>query len=86
LFQASDSLVFVFGKRKAVANQLGLFELCFCSRLSCGGSLGFGPAVPPSGDYTMGVDLQKAGLNPQWFDEGKVNNQFPMSVPGGKLN
>lgn len=51
-----------------------------------GNSLGFGPAVPPSGDYTMGVDLQKAGLNPQWFNEGKVNNQFPMSVPGGKLN
>ena len=49
-------------------------------------SLGFGPAVPPSGDYTTGVDLQKAGLNPQWFNEGKVNNQFPMSVPGGKLN
>ena len=51
-----------------------------------GGSLGYGPAVPPSGDYTTGVDLQKAGLNPQWFNEGKVNNQFPMSVPGGKLN
>ena len=58
------------------------------SRKQRGGSssLGFGPAVPPSGDYTTGVDLQKAGLNPQWFDEGKVNNQFPMSVPGGKLN
>jgi hypothetical protein len=59
------------------------------TRKQRGGSslgLGYGPAVPPSGDYTMGVDLQKAGLNPQWFDEGKVNNQFPMSVPGGKLN
>lgn len=59
------------------------------SRKQRGGSsssLGYGPAVPPSGDYTTGVDLQKAGLNPQWFNEGKVNNQFPMSVPGGKLN
>jgi len=52
-----------------------------------GGALGFGPAAGP---YTLisGADLQKAGLNPQWFDENQVNPNFggAITVPGGKLN
>jgi hypothetical protein len=52
-----------------------------------GGALGFAPAAGP---YTLisGADLQKAGLNPQWFDENQVNPNFggAITVPGGKLN
>jgi hypothetical protein len=52
-----------------------------------GGALGFAPAEGP---YTLisGADLQKAGLNPQWFDENQVNPNFggAITVPGGKLN
>jgi len=52
-----------------------------------GGALGSGPAEGP---YTLlsGADLQKAGLNPQWFDENQVNPNFggAITVPGGKLN
>ena len=45
---------------------------------------------PAEGPYTLlsGADLQKAGLNPQWFDENQVNPNFggAITVPGGKLN
>ena len=45
---------------------------------------------PAAGPYTLlsGADLQKAGLNPQWFDENQVNPNFggAITVPGGKLN
>ena len=45
---------------------------------------------PAEGPYTLlsGSDLQKAGLNPQWFDENQVNPNFggAITVPGGKLN
>ena len=45
---------------------------------------------PAEGPYTLlsGSDLQKAGLNPQWFDENQVNPGFggAITVPGGKLN
>ena len=43
---------------------------------------------PAAGPYTLlsGADLQKAGLNPQWFDENQVNPNFggAITVPGGK--
>ena len=43
---------------------------------------------PAEGPYTLlsGADLQKAGLNPQWFDENQVNPNFggAITVPGGK--
>lgn len=46
--------------------------------------------APAAGPYTLlsGADLQKAGLNPQWFDENQVNPNFggAITVPGGKLN
>ena len=52
--------------------------------------LGFGPAAPTSGDYTIlsAQELKAAGLNPQWFDENQVNPAFggAITVPGGKLN
>lgn len=52
--------------------------------------LGFGPAAPTSGDYTLlsPQELKAAGLNPQWFDENQVNPGFggAITVPGGKLN
>jgi len=52
--------------------------------------LGFGPAAPTSGDYTIlsAQELKAAGLNPQWFDENQVNPGFggAITVPGGKLN
>ena len=52
--------------------------------------LGFGPAAPTSGDYTLlsQQELKAAGLNPQWFDENQVNPGFggAITVPGGKLN
>jgi hypothetical protein len=52
--------------------------------------LGFGPAAPTSGDYTIlsAQELKAAGLNPQWFDENQVNPSFggAITVPGGKLN
>ena len=52
--------------------------------------LGFGPAAPTSGDYTLlsPQELKAAGLNPQWFDENQVNPGFggALTVPGGKLN
>jgi hypothetical protein len=52
--------------------------------------LGFGPAAPTSGDYTLlsPQELKAAGLNPQWFDENQVNPAFggAITVPGGKLN
>ena len=52
--------------------------------------LGFGPAAPTSGDYTIlsPQELKAAGLNPQWFDENQVNPGFggAITVPGGKLN
>jgi hypothetical protein len=52
--------------------------------------LGFGPASPTSGDYTIlsAQELKAAGLNPQWFDENQVNPGFggAITVPGGKLN
>ena len=52
--------------------------------------LGFGPAAPASGDYTIlsAQELKAAGLNPQWFDENQVNPAFggAITVPGGKLN
>ena len=52
--------------------------------------LGFGPAAPTSGDYTLlsPQELKAAGLNPQWFDENQVNPSFggAITVPGGKLN
>jgi len=52
--------------------------------------LGFGPAAPASGDYTLlsAQELKAAGLNPQWFDENQVNPGFggAITVPGGKLN
>ena len=48
-----------------------------------GGALGYAPA---DGPYTLlsGADLQKAGLNPQWFDENQVNPGFggAITVPG----
>jgi hypothetical protein len=63
------------------------------SRKQRGGShqpLGFGPAAPTSGDYTIlsPQELKAAGLNPQWFDENQVNPGFggAITVPGGKLN
>jgi hypothetical protein len=63
------------------------------SRKQRGGShqpLGFGPAAPTSGDYTIlsAQELKAAGLNPQWFDENQVNPSFggAITVPGGKLN
>jgi len=63
------------------------------SRKQRGGShqpLGFGPAAPTSGDYTLlsPQELKAAGLNPQWFDENQVNPGFggAITVPGGKLN
>ena len=55
-----------------------------------GGALGFGPAVPASGDYSIlsPQELKAAGLNPQFFDENLVNPAFggAIVVPGGKLN
>jgi hypothetical protein len=52
-----------------------------------GGALTMQPG-PASGPYTLlsGADLQKAGLNPQWFDENQVNPNFggAITVPGGK--
>lgn len=52
--------------------------------------LGFGPAAPTTGDYTLlsPQELKAAGLNPQWFDENQVNPGFggAITVPGGKLN
>jgi len=63
------------------------------NRKQRGGShqpLGFGPASPTSGDYTIlsAQELKAAGLNPQWFDENQVNPGFggAITVPGGKLN
>ena len=53
-----------------------------------GGALGFGPAVPASGDYSIlsPQELKAAGLNPQFFDENLVNPAFggALTVPGGK--
>jgi hypothetical protein len=50
--------------------------------------LGFGPAAPTSGDYTLlsPQELKAAGLNPQWFDENQVNPGFggAITVPGGR--
>jgi hypothetical protein len=62
-----------------------------CSRKKQrGGALGYGPAVPASGDYTIlsPQELKMAGLNPQFFDENQVNPNFggALTVPGGKLN
>ena len=60
------------------------------SRKQRGGALGFGPAVPASGDYSIlsPQELKAAGLNPQFFDENLVNPAFggAIVVPGGKLN
>ena len=51
--------------------------------------LGFGPAAPTSGDYTLlsPQELKAAGLNPQWFDENQVNPGFggAITVPGGRF-
>jgi predicted Zn-dependent protease len=53
-----------------------------------GGALGYGEAVPASGNYTLlnPQELKAAGLNPQWFDENQVNPSFggALTVPGGK--
>ena len=58
------------------------------SRKQRGGALGFGPAVPASGDYSIlsPQELKAAGLNPQFFDENLVNPAFggAIVVPGGK--
>ena len=60
------------------------------TRKQRGGALGFGPAVPASGDYSIlsPQELKAAGLNPQFFDENLVNPAFggAIVVPGGKLN
>jgi len=60
------------------------------SRKQRGGALGFGPAVPASGNYSIlsPQELKAAGLNPQFFDENLVNPAFggAIVVPGGKLN
>jgi hypothetical protein len=50
--------------------------------------LGFGPAAPTSGDYTLlsPQELKAAGLSQQWSDENQVNPSFggALTVPGGK--
>jgi hypothetical protein len=55
-----------------------------------GGALGYGPAVPTTGNYNILAqqELKAAGLNPQFFDENQVNPNFggALTVPGGKLN
>lgn len=61
-----------------------------CSRRrQRGGALGYGPAVPTTGNYNILAqqELKAAGLNPQFFDENQVNPNFggALTVPGGKL-
>ena len=53
-----------------------------------GGALGFGEAVPASGNYLLlnPQELKAAGLSQQWSDENQVNPSFggALTVPGGK--
>ena len=53
-----------------------------------GGALGFGEAVPASGNYLLlnPQELKAAGLSQQWSDENQVNPNFggALTVPGGK--
>ena len=53
-----------------------------------GGALGFGLAVPASGNYLLlnPQELKAAGLSQQWSDENQVNPNFggALTVPGGK--
>jgi len=53
-----------------------------------GGALGYGEAVPASGNYLLlnPQELKAAGLSQQWSDENQVNPNFggALTVPGGK--
>ena len=53
-----------------------------------GGALGYGDAVPSSGNYLLlnPQELKAAGLSQQWSDENQVNPNFggALTVPGGK--
>ena len=53
-----------------------------------GGALGYGLAVPASGNYLLlsPQELKAAGLSQQWSDENQVNPNFggALTVPGGK--